>query len=193
MTPQILLDAQHNYTVDGRNVDGVTSIITAAVGDRWPCDPWYLQRGTAVHECYRLLALDEDLEQYYIDDDCVPYIGQWLTWLAQANIRVLMPEIRVYSRIYNYCGTIDLVCDLDNLLTIIDYKASASERDKWQLAAYALAWKEQTGKEVKQVIGLEIKPEGWKQKAWRGAELRRITSEWLAIRTVARIKKEAGK
>jgi hypothetical protein len=73
-------------------------------------------------------------------------------WFSVTEVAPYQTEMKVWSDRYRYQGTLDLVAELNLVPTLIDFKSSARINDDMgmQLAAYAEAYKEITGVEIKQ-------------------------------------------
>lgn len=57
----------------------------------------------------------EEIEKEYF-----PYIQQFLLWAKAYRPNVLFTERVLFGR--EYCGTVDLICEIDGKLVIVDYK-----------------------------------------------------------------------
>ncbi len=99
--------------------------------------------GTIAHyliECH-LKKIKPDLAEYApsdIDKAENAFIG-YLEWEENQDLYPLAVEWRGVNEDYKYGGTIDLICVLNDHLTLIDFKTSKAiyEEHKVQLAAYA--------------------------------------------------------
>ena len=100
-------------------------------------------------------------------------------------------EHRVYSEVFRYAGTLDLA-DIDARI-LFDYKASQEdERNKSQLAGYAVALNEMTGWRHKwKGITVKTKADGTYQCSTM-YDLDKARPEWLACRTVYGIRDRMG-
>lgn len=125
-------EAKHIYRLNGTEIPSVTTLMKPLSNAFYrDIDPGILeraaQRGTAVHNACENFAL------YGIEDICPAYAGYFagfLRWWEENNPVVLATENRVYHKILRYAGTSDLVCLLDDLVTMIDYKTSAQVNTK---------------------------------------------------------------
>ena len=186
----ITCDATHTYrTPDGRTVPGVTRILSDVLGNQWAgkATQYHLDRGNAAHALYAILGQGEDLGLYDVDPALDGHVRQWREWSATVRPCIRAVEVPVYSVTHDYAGTLDAVGIIGgNLaLTIWDYKATATRRDVWQMALYAIAYQEETGLVVKQAIGVQITEDAWRMsEPVKGAEWERAKRQALAVRTV---------
>lgn len=79
-------------------------------------------------------------------------VESFIDWAANVEGVVAATELKVISRAHVYSGTLDAVGTFDRKPTIYDWKTSSRIYDSMavQLAAYAQAYKEQTGIDIKQ-------------------------------------------
>ena len=79
------------------------------------------------------------------------------------GIKPLYIEKKIYSKKYNYAGTLDLICTTkkSNELTLIDWKTSKAIYDNYiyQTLAYKFAFEEETGEAIKSMKIIRI-PKG---------------------------------
>jgi|SRR5690606_9702692 len=141
-------EAAHRYTLDGRPVPGVTTVLKLVSGaDYAGVDPDVLARaaarGTAVH---RMVELDGQgiLDEDSLDDELRPYLAQWRQFMAQSGFVSLLQEGKVASRRYGYAGTLDLFGVLNGRFALIDVKSvvRVMRATGPQTAAYELALRE---------------------------------------------------
>ena len=186
-------ETAHTYTIDGRLVPSVTQVLGEILGD--PTNGWgeqyHLDRGSAAHELYAMLARGEDLRLYDYDARLDGHIAAWRAWYAAERPKFEAVEQPVAHSGRGYAGTPDAVCIIDGVVTMIDYKQSAGKRDLLQMAAYVLAFEEMTGSRVKLVQSLQINGTGWKYgpKAM-GSRLTAAKHDWLAVLRAWQIKQK---
>jgi len=96
-------------------------------------------RGTSVHEAIENYIL-------YGIEDCDPqhrsYFDAFLDWHRRYDVKVIATEIMLYNRVYNYAGTADLLCEIDDQLWLVDVKTTAQVNHMLtdvQLVAYNAA------------------------------------------------------
>ena len=69
-------------------------------------------------------------------------------WFKSKKIKILESERMVYSKKYNYVGTMDALAVIDGKTSVIDFKTSnyANSSMCYQVAAYQMAYEEEIGK-----------------------------------------------
>lgn len=80
-------------------------------------------RGTAVHEAVENYLL------FGIEDAPVEYEGYFQAfkkWIDERKPEVLATEHRLYHKYLMYAGTADLLCLIDGIPTVVDYKTTAT-------------------------------------------------------------------
>jgi hypothetical protein len=141
--PQVLLDeATHQYTVDGVEKDGVTSLC-AIYGDE--PDEFVEEameraadRGVTLHKVMELALTGEDYSDEY-PAMYQPWVDSIEAFLAEHEITPIAIEEPIYSERLNVCGTPDLLCLYDGVLAALDWKFVSSiikPKVKAQLNAY---------------------------------------------------------
>lgn len=113
--------------------------------------------GTEFHRC-----IEEYLEDgcFLVDCSFSPNMQKrvegmmksWIEWAQSVNGEIHETELKVISHEHYYSGTLDAVGTYDNEPMLYDWKSSSKiypDMDL-QLVAYAQAYKEQTGIELKQ-------------------------------------------
>lgn len=102
-------EATHTYTLDGETLPSVTQILRAeGFINHAFTDPWYAERGKAVHkatELYDLGTLDEST----IDPCINGYIDAWKKYLNDTRYspELSLIEKPFYHPVRKYAGTID--------------------------------------------------------------------------------------
>ena len=180
----------HVYTLDGRVLPSVTQIIRRVLGEHnYGATDWHMERGTAAHELYALLARGEELSKYDYDQRLQPQVDAWRDWAAREKPQFMVPEWRLASVKLGYAGTLDLVCRLGGGVCILDYKATATKRDAIQLAAYLRLLKEcKTELSVKSLCSLQIDENGWRYGQYlEKSEMMKAEADWLHVLGVYRL------
>ena len=172
-------DNTHSYTIDGRKVPSVTQIINSFIIPR-ACDPWYLQRGSANHACYAMIALGKEFE---CAPECEPFVRGCRKFFAEVKPEVVDVERIMFSKRYLFGGTLDLLAVINGCLMIVDYKGSITESLEYQLGSYSLLYEELKGKKIRYGVGVRIKEDG-KYSMTKPIDLRRSANGFLAMRTV---------
>jgi hypothetical protein len=185
------MTADHRYIVDGRQMPGVTAILSAVLGDPtggWGSQ-WHMDKGNAAHALYAILARGQDLDLYDYDARLDGHVQCWRDWSAKERPHFVAVEHKVASWRYGYAGTLDAVAIMRQALCLIDYKATSSRRDLMQMAAYALAWEEMGGDPIKYVQSVQIDGARWVYgPSASGLGLRAAIADWHAVRRVWEIK-----
>lgn len=135
-------EAAHRYTLDGRELIGVTSALSAAgfIDSRWHTDEAAM-RGSYVHAAIALLH-EDDLDVASLDEQIGPYVCAYQRFVQETGFVRVAWEQRVYDATLGYAGTLDLRGSFpkDTWHDVIDIKTGASP--KWvgyQTAAYKRA------------------------------------------------------
>lgn len=105
----------------------------------YSCDPWYLERGKAVHlACHYLDTVGLDWSR--LDERIVGYVRAWERCKAETGLAVDRSEVQVGGHGYGYIGTLDKVM-VGRSWELWDIKCGQPE--PWhclQLAAYLHAY-----------------------------------------------------
>lgn len=117
-------------------------------------------RGSGVHDVFETFLLEGTANLSLIPDGMQGYARQAIAWVVEAKPEVIVTEATVASLRYGYAGTLDLLCKLDGVPTIVDLKTSKRiyETHAIQLAAYRLALRE-VGWDIDQAAVLRVGPE----------------------------------
>lgn len=112
--PELLLDENHHYTLDGKRIDGLTSTIAEAglIGNFG--SQWHMDKGTATHlatEYYDKGTLDEST----VDPKIVGYLESWKRFRkdmdytpSHIEYQTYHPELMVGMKIDRLPGPVDL-------------------------------------------------------------------------------------
>ncbi len=162
------------FIVDGVEWPSVTAILGASPKpwlDRWR-DKWGVLAerkmqaaanvGTVFHGNAELLA--RGLLVDYTGPGArrvYAMLVQFDRWLVESGFKCKETELHVVSELYKYHGTFDAtgyLADRPLTLALFDWKTSSGiyEDMSLQLAAYAQAYKEQTGVEIKRGIIVHV-------------------------------------
>lgn len=177
----------HTYRIDGRPVPSVTEVL-ADVIPGWQAGEWYLQRGRAVHACAALVAQGEEFDH---DPRIEGQVSAVRKFLRDTGYFPELIERPVFSRMYRYGGTLDLVVRESSRLLIIDYKATLTEAVPIQMAAYIHALWETCRVKVRYGLGVQLGEDG-QYKCSEIQDLRRHKSEWLALLTAFNVRRRLG-
>jgi hypothetical protein len=156
-------DERHKYTLDGREVAGVTGMIDATLRkpelERWQawvgeeeatrirdesCD-----RGSAIHELMAFVAGGGQYVDFSGDPYPVAIADAMEAQLAAAVDEIFAVELPVASVVWKYAGTVDLIYRKPGrrTYTLVDYKSAKAVRlgHRLQTAAYVEAAREWFG------------------------------------------------
>jgi hypothetical protein len=122
--------------------------------------------GTAFHDCIEQYL---DTGKFTVKMDtyasCIPRVTgmmeSWVDWAVNVDGTIDHTELKVISKAHTYSGTLDAVGMIGKTPMLIDWKTSARiypDMDL-QLSAYAQAYKEQTGIDIKQGIIVHVSKE----------------------------------
>lgn len=167
--------AAHAYAIDGRPVPSVTKALS--ILPHFEADTWYLDRGTVVHACAALIARGRDFD---FAPEVAGQVEACRRWFRDFRPDVFHVERQVYSRVYGFAGTCDLICQHGGRLVLVDWKASLDKRVQWQLGGYALGAKESLRVDVGLGFGVELHEDG-SYTTGEVYELRRAGREFLSI------------
>jgi len=118
-------------------------------------------RGDRVHAYCEKYVRGHDLTD--INPDCYAYVKAFCDWYDEVVEEVLFCERRLYSKISNFSGKVDLVVKLhgDECYSIVDLKTTVDTHRTWHLqtAAYRLLCQENHF-EVDRRLILQLKKTG---------------------------------
>jgi len=157
-------EARHAYRLDGRSVPSVTQILAPYTGLEY-VDRETLRRaaefGSHVHQACHLLNLG-NLDTATLDPALAPYVAGWSQFLADTGAVVILSEYRVASAQYGYAGTFDVLVHWGKSERLCDIKSgSVVPRTVGpQTAAYVQAYKEMTGRGIRDRYCIHLPGEG---------------------------------
>lgn len=119
----------HKYYVDGVETPSVTEIAKPISSERINALQLSLLerarvRGTVCHELAEEYLLLGEIDLDEVDNEIFPYIQQFILWAKTYRPRVIFTEKRLYGK--DFCGTLDLVCEIDGETRIVDYKFTSA-------------------------------------------------------------------
>lgn len=159
-------EATHTYTVNGRRVPGVTSVLKPLYGDLRFVDQDLLdyksELGKAVHKAIELHCLD-GLNYSSLTSPVAEYFEQYLLFEAETGFRPTASEVMVASAL-GFCGTYDLEGLLNRQLYVIDVKTTAalSPAVALQTIAYLRARNENDGTKAERRAALRLAPDKYR-------------------------------
>ena len=133
MDDLIFREIDHSFWIKDRRLPSVTAILKHFI-PRFQCDPWYLERGTAVHkatELYDLGTLDPDS----VDPQIEGYVQAWIKYREDYQFEPSSIELKAYHPVYLYAGIIDRLGVSRYGNTLLDIKSGEpTKSDKLQIA-----------------------------------------------------------
>lgn len=175
----------HTYRVNGRKLTSVTQ----AIKDNFGEPPWYndynAAKGIALHQAIHFYNMGT-LDQRTLNKEIRGKFEAYKLFRAQTRFQVIDSEIQLYSKKYNFAGTIDIAgepWDSSNL-TIIDIKSSIEPKVEIQLGGYSILYSEHRGRVVNRAAALELKNDGSYNIKWF-KDLKRARRIFLATLTIS--------
>lgn len=157
-------EGKHVYRLTGAVIPSVTTIIgfrpDVYSGVRKDVLDNASDRGTVIHS-----AIETWIEyrmDTIVNEDHRPYFEAFLTWYKDRSVEPLVTELPIYHKVLRYAGTIDLIANVDGVLTLVDYKTSSviyEDAYGMQLEAYRQALKT-FGVDVARKMVLQLKSDG---------------------------------
>lgn len=156
-------EESHTYTVNGKRLPSVTQIMKKLSEKHYENISEHRMRnasdrGKRVHlsiELYEQMGIDPT-------DDVKDYVTQYKVAKRLEKFKVLKNEVMMTNG--EFCGTVDIIGEIDGDLVLIDLKATSKiyiDMLEIQLAGYEeLAT--HNGFQVKACYGLQLKPNGYK-------------------------------
>lgn len=135
-------------------------------------------RGTYVHNWIEEFVRTGEQPDMPINETLKEVIESFLSWWNRTKIKPITPEIKLCSPSMGLAGTADLLCEIDGKLTIVDWKTGSGIYTDmfYQLAAYAIMYKEEFGKDIDQLCIVNASIENmFKVKTVENSDLLRKT------------------
>ena len=174
----------HRYAIDNRPVVSVTQALQEVFSLKyWYATDWHKDRGRAVHACAALIARGK---QFKHDPQITGQVAACRLFFKENEIEVLEVEKPLFSTIYNFAGTPDLICIIKGHKCVVDYKASMTDLVFIQLGGYAVL-----KPEVTHGMGVELREDG-KYKCTKIVKIARFRNEFLSCLSVWNIRKRLG-
>ena len=107
--------------------------------------------GTAIHKWAELYLLGKKPKKPK-NPQMLLGINAFLKWLKEYKVELVYTERKVYSRLHDYAGTVDLVAKIDGKLSVVDFKSSNGlyNEYRFQVASYMQALREELALDFKQ-------------------------------------------
>ena len=134
---QTLYDEEnHKYYVDGEEKPSVTDIASPISFERLNALQQSLverakARGSRCHELFEEYLLMGELDIDTIETEYIPYVQQFILWARTYRPKVIFTEKQMFGE--DFCGTCDLICEIDGKALLVDYKVT-SQADKKSLS-----------------------------------------------------------
>ena len=159
-------EEKHEYYVDDVLRPGVTEICSPISAERLNALQMTLlerakQRGQRCHELFEEYLLLGDLDTDTIEGEYFDYVQQFVLWARTYRPKVIYTEKKLFD--YEFCGTCDLICEIDGKTYLIDYKVTSVADKKSlsvQLEGYARLC-EKHGIHIDEYYYLHIKKDGY--------------------------------
>lgn len=156
----------HKYYVDGVEKPSVTEIAKPISAERLNALQMSLlekarARGSRCHELAEEYLLLGELDIDEIETEYLPYIKQFVLWAKSYRPKVLFTERILFGK--DFCGTLDLLCEIDGKVINVDYKFTSAIDKKSlsvQLEGYDRLAKEH-GIRIDESWFLHIKKDGF--------------------------------
>ena len=159
-------EEKHKYYVNGEEKPSVTEISGPISSERLNAIQMVMlerakARGRRCHELFEQYLLLEELDTEEIEVEYFPYVQQFVLWVKAYRPKVLFTEKKLYGE--EFCGTADLICEIDGKLIIVDYKVTSAIDKKSlsvQLDGYYRLCKK-LGLEIDECYFLHIKKDSY--------------------------------
>lgn len=159
-------DETHEYYVDGVKKPSVTEICSPISFQRLTAVAEHLlemarYRGQRCHEIAEEYLLLDEVDEDDIESEYIPYISQFILWEMTECPKVLYTEKHLFGK--DFCGTADLICEIDGKTILVDYKFTATADKKSlsvQLEGYYRLCKE-LGINIDECWYLHIRKDGY--------------------------------
>lgn len=166
MTSNYYDEENHKYYVDGVEKPSVTEIAKPISAERLNALQMSIlerarARGSRCHELAEEYLLLGELNPEEIEAEVFPYIQQFVLWAKTYRPKVLYTEKRLFGN--DFCGTLDLLCEIDGKVMNVDYKFTSAIDKKSlsvQLEGYDRLCKE-NGIHIDESWFLHIKKDGY--------------------------------
>ena len=124
-----LIQESHQYIIDGKPCQSSVTreLEKAGLSKYWNKDPWYMERGSAIHTATHLIDLDQ-LDWDTVDERIKGFLEGYLKFKRESGIIFEHREVSLYDPIYQFCGTPDAFYPLTDVKT--------GEENEVQLGGY---------------------------------------------------------
>jgi len=180
---------KHRYFLNDRPVVSVTQVLRDLIPG-WSASDWYLARGRSVHACAAFVARGKNFEY---PPEIAGQVAALRQFFAEVKPTMAVVELSVYSLRNQYAGTLDILTHKPgtNELMVLDFKASLTRSVPFQVAAYAQAYEDQCGGNIKWGVGVEIGEDG-KYRMGTIMDIRIYKRKFLALLSAYHSRRECG-
>lgn len=122
-------EENHKYYVDGIETPSVTEIASPISAERLNALEKRLldiarQRGIRCHEIFEEYMLIGEIDPEEIESEYIDYVRQFVLWAKTYRPKVLYTEKIFFNK--EFCGRLDLICQIDGKTLIVDYKVTSA-------------------------------------------------------------------
>jgi hypothetical protein len=122
-------EENHKYYVNGVETPSITEIANPISFERLEALQKSMlerarQRGTRCHELAEEYLLLGELDIEEIETEFIPYIQQFILWVKTYRPKVIYTEKQLFGK--DFCGTLDLLCEIDGKIVNVDYKFTSA-------------------------------------------------------------------
>lgn len=183
----LIFDAEkHEYRIDGKLVPSVTQVI-GSVCPGWQADPWYLQRGKALHGACHLYDMGT-LDWASVDPAIIGRVRAWERFRREWPATVWHSEAPMQSAVSRFAGTPDRIFRAKEQLALVDIKSTAEPQVIVQLGGYSVLARQDYGLGIDLAVAVELHDDGTYRTypdPWlSGSALRRAEQQFLAFLSV---------
>lgn len=157
------------------NVKGTTSIVALAEeakGQHQVASQRGKDAGTAGHALVEAILKGEKVT--VPDNPQIKSVAiAFNSWMTDFNPKVVGVEVPIYSRLHGFAGKFDLLCEINGKLTVVDFKTSNASyynpdgiyaENYAQMGAYSIGIEEMEGKEVEEMMIVNLSKEDEKYR-----------------------------
>lgn len=181
-----LIEPEHRYEVDGHPcLDSVTGVLKRAGFTYYNSDPWYMERGRAVHRATHLIDLD-DLDWDTVDPRILGYLHGYVKFKAESGMTFEHIEEPMYHPIYDYCGTPDR-WNNDEV-----YDIKTGEESELQLGGYGELISAKTNRMPRRAFTIKLNEDGTYSLKPTKEQVRYLAQVFLSFLITNRWKENHG-
>lgn len=180
---------RHEYTLNGRRVPSVTEVIQSVLPG-YQAEPWYLQRGQALHLACRYL--DEGrLDRSSVSPEIEGRVMAWERFRRELPSENVAIEEYLGDELHGFAGTLDRVLMVKGELCLVDIKSSHAPQTIIQLGGYQRLWWHNKNRSIAQAAEVVLNEDGTYRATWLNKyEMNRGERVFLACLSVHNFKCE---